>query len=65
MALAPQVRGRWLLVAALALQAGAVLFCGSLVGSVLLGWPTTLTPTGGTLLIAGWAAWAVAALSDR
>ena len=64
-ALAPQVRGRWLLVAALALQAGAVLFCGSLVGSVLLGWPTTLTPTGGTLLIAGWAAWAVAALSDR
>jgi uncharacterized membrane protein YgdD (TMEM256/DUF423 family) len=61
-ALAPQVRGRWLVVAALALQAGVVLFCGSLVGNVLLGWPTALAPTGGMLLIAGWATWAIAAL---
>jgi uncharacterized membrane protein YgdD (TMEM256/DUF423 family) len=61
-ALAPQVRRPWTLVASLALQSGVLLFCGSLVGSVLLGWPTTLAPTGGMLLIAGWAAWAIAAL---
>lgn len=61
-ALAPQVRGPWLLAASLALQLGVLLFCGSLVGSVLLGWPATFAPAGGMLLIAGWVAWAIAAL---
>ena len=64
-ALAPQVRGRWMQAAALALQLGVLLFCGSLIGSVLLGWPATLAPTGGMLLIAGWVAWAIAALRGQ
>jgi uncharacterized membrane protein YgdD (TMEM256/DUF423 family) len=64
-ALVPQVRGPWLRLASLALQSGVLLFCGSLAGSVLLGWPSTLAPTGGTLLIAGWIAWAIAALRSH
>lgn len=61
-ALAPQVRGRWKLAASVSLQLGVLLFCGSLAGNVLLGWPTTLAPMGGMLLIAGWIAWAIGAL---
>ena len=62
MALTPQVQGRWRLVASIAMQLGVLLFSGSLIANVLLGWPTTLAPTGGMLLIAGWLAWAIAAL---
>ena len=34
--------------------AGIALFCGSLVGAALYALPTTLAPTGGTLLMLGW-----------
>jgi uncharacterized membrane protein YgdD (TMEM256/DUF423 family) len=64
-ALAPQVHGRWKLAASVALQLGVLLFCGSLIGNVLLGWPTTLAPTGGMLLITGWTAWAIAELRSH
>lgn len=63
--LAPLVQGRWRLGAAIALQLGVLLFSGSLIANVLLGWPTTLAPTGGLLLIAGWLAWAFAALRSH
>lgn len=33
---------------------GMLLFCGSLVGAALLGWPTRLAPFGGISLIVGW-----------
>ncbi|WP_407352300.1 DUF423 domain-containing protein [Luteimonas sp. R10] len=33
---------------------GMLLFCGSLAGNALLGWPTAAAPFGGVLLIAGW-----------
>ncbi|WP_149195017.1 DUF423 domain-containing protein [Luteimonas suaedae] len=33
---------------------GMLLFCGSLAGNVLFGWPTAAAPFGGMLLIAGW-----------
>ena len=64
-ALAPQVQGRWRLGASIALQLGLLLFSGSLIANVLLGWPTALAPTGGLLLIAGWLAWAIAALRSH
>jgi len=35
--------------------AGIVLFCGSLIGAALQGWPTTLAPAGGIALMLGWA----------
>ena len=38
-----------------ALALGIVLFCGSLVGAALLGWPTRAVPAGGFALMAGWA----------
>ena len=34
---------------------GIGLFCGSLVGAALHGWPTTLAPAGGVALMLGWA----------
>lgn len=41
--------------AALALLAsGMLLFCGSLIGAALLGWPTRLAPIGGSALILAW-----------
>ncbi len=43
---------------------GVLLFCGSLVMSVLAHWPTTLAPLGGTLLIGGWLLYAVDSLKD-
>jgi uncharacterized membrane protein YgdD (TMEM256/DUF423 family) len=33
---------------------GLLLFCGSLIGAALLGWPTRLAPFGGSALILGW-----------
>jgi uncharacterized membrane protein YgdD (TMEM256/DUF423 family) len=41
---------------------GALVFSGSLAGKVLWGWPTTLAPFGGSLLIAAWLALAMALL---
>lgn len=52
--LAPVTFRRLGRLALLALYAGVLLFCGSLVFNVLAQWPTTLAPLGGMLLIAGW-----------
>lgn len=41
-------------VALVMLLAGMLLFCGSLAGNALFGWPTTAAPLGGLSLIAGW-----------
>lgn len=50
-------------VAALAvLLLGTVLFCGSVAGGALLGWPTRLAPAGGSLMMLGWLLWAADAL---
>ena len=47
--------------AGLWLQAGGVmLFCGSLVGNAVAGWPTGLAPLGGMALMLGWLMLAVA-----
>ncbi|MDB6163712.1 MAG: rane protein [Xanthomonadaceae bacterium] len=43
--------GRWALSL---MAAGVLLFSGSLSGSVLVHWPTTLAPLGGMAMIAGW-----------
>ena len=45
-----------------ALYVGVLLFCGSLVMSVLGQWPTTLAPLGGVLLIGGWLLYAADSL---
>lgn len=42
-------------LARIAFVAGIGLFCGSLVGAALHGWPTTLAPAGGIALMLGWA----------
>jgi uncharacterized membrane protein YgdD (TMEM256/DUF423 family) len=39
--------------------AGIVLFCGSLAGAALQGWPSTLAPAGGIALMLGWVILAV------
>jgi uncharacterized membrane protein YgdD (TMEM256/DUF423 family) len=39
--------------------AGIALFCGSLVGAALQGWPTSLAPAGGVALMLAWAILAV------
>ncbi len=41
---------------------GTLLFSGSLVGNVLMQWPTTLAPIGGTTLMGGWVLLALSAL---
>jgi uncharacterized membrane protein YgdD (TMEM256/DUF423 family) len=46
-------------LALLALLLGVLLFSGSLTGSVLARWPTTLAPMGGLLMIGGWLALAL------
>ena len=43
-------------LALLALLLGVLLFSGSLTGHVLAGWPTTLAPMGGLMMIGGWLA---------
>lgn len=61
-ALSPVATRRLAQVALLALLAGVLLFSGSLVSHVLVQWPTTLAPLGGSLLIGGWLLWALDAL---
>jgi uncharacterized membrane protein YgdD (TMEM256/DUF423 family) len=58
-ALAPSTTRTLGHVALLALLLGLLLFSGSLTGSVLARWPTTLAPMGGLLMIGGWLALAV------
>jgi uncharacterized membrane protein YgdD (TMEM256/DUF423 family) len=41
---------------------GTLLFSGSLVGNVLMQWPTTLAPAGGMSLMGGWVLLALSAL---
>lgn len=41
---------------------GTLLFAGSLVGNVLMHWPTTLAPAGGITLMGGWVLLALSAL---
>ena len=41
---------------------GTLLFAGSLVGNVLMQWPTTLAPAGGITLMGGWVLLALSAL---
>lgn len=41
---------------------GLALFCGSLIGAALFGWPTRLAPSGGMLLIVSWLLLGVALL---
>jgi len=59
-ALAPRARGRLGLVAMAGLLAGVLLFAGSLAGAHFFGLPTRLAPLGGSLLMLGWLAYAVA-----
>jgi uncharacterized membrane protein YgdD (TMEM256/DUF423 family) len=58
-ALAPAARSRLARLSMLAIWLGVALFSGSLSAGVLLHWPMTLAPYGGTLLIAGWLLYAV------
>lgn len=60
--LGPHSNTRWKRAALAAWLLGMGLFCGSLILSVLAGWPTTLAPFGGMLLIAGWILQGIAAL---
>ena len=53
-ALAPAQATRTARVALGALLLGVLAFAGSLALSTLAGWPTTVAPAGGMLLIAGW-----------
>ncbi|WP_019399457.1 DUF423 domain-containing protein [Pseudoxanthomonas sp. GW2] len=64
-ALWPRAAGRLARGALLALLLGTLLFCGSLAGGALAGWPTRLAPSGGTLMMLGWLGWAVSALRGR
>jgi len=61
-ALAPRARGYLAPAALWALLLGVLLFAGSLVGARFFGLPTRLAPMGGSLMILGWLAHAVAAL---
>lgn len=47
-------RGGLLAICRWGLLAGSLLFCGSLVGAALAGWPSTLAPLGGITLILSW-----------
>lgn len=46
--------GRITGIAKLIFLIGIILFCGSLYGKPLLGWPVTLAPAGGMALMLGW-----------
>jgi uncharacterized membrane protein YgdD (TMEM256/DUF423 family) len=61
-ALASHAAHRLGAIALAMVSAGVVLFAGSLVAAALWRWPTTLAPTGGLLLIAGWLLFAVHSL---
>ncbi|MEJ7745992.1 MAG: DUF423 domain-containing protein [Luteimonas sp.] len=62
--LAPAASSRLNRIALAMLYAGVLLFSGSLVFNVLAGWPASLAPLGGTLLIAGWMVLAVDAIRE-
>lgn len=53
-ALAPLAPAGLARVSLAAMLAGVLLFSGSLAAGALLGWPTTLAPAGGMLMIGGW-----------
>ncbi|WP_460821131.1 DUF423 domain-containing protein [Lysobacter olei] len=62
-ALAPLAAGRlWRVLALSGLLLGTLLFSGSLILHVFLQWPTALAPMGGTVMMASWLAWAIAAV---
>lgn len=46
--------GRWLAAALMLAVGGCLIFAGSLLAAVGLGWPTTAAPWGGSLMILGW-----------
>lgn len=60
--LAPSASSRLNRIALAVLYVGVLLFSGSLVFNVLAGWPASLAPIGGTLLIAGWMVLAIDAI---
>ncbi|WP_132999345.1 DUF423 domain-containing protein [Luteimonas arsenica] len=60
-ALAPRANGRLATLALCGLLLGVLLFAGSLAGAHFMGLPTRLAPIGGSLMILGWLAHAVAA----
>lgn len=60
--LAPSAISRLARIALLLLYLGVLLFSGSLVFNALAGWPSSLAPFGGMLLVAGWVAWAIDAM---
>ena len=61
-ALAPRLSSRLELLAMACLLLGVLLFAGSLAGAHFFGLPTRLAPLGGSLLMLGWLAHAVAAI---
>jgi uncharacterized membrane protein YgdD (TMEM256/DUF423 family) len=65
-ACAAQHRGAWFLIAGSVLLGGALLFCGDLTARIFLGYRLFpfAAPAGGTLMIVGWVAAALAALSS-
>ena len=54
LALSPNAQRRLEQAALGAMAAGMLLFCGSLIGAALFGWPTRLAPIGGSTLILAW-----------
>ena len=60
--LAPMAMNTLAKIALATIYVGVLLFSGSLVFNVLAGWPTSLAPAGGMLLMAGWVLWAINAV---
>lgn len=58
-ALAPQNMRRLGFVALTLIAIGTLLFSGSLVGAHFFGWPTRLSPIGGSAMMAGWLLYAI------
>jgi len=57
--------GPWLAAGGGLLLLGILLFCGSLTGMALWGWPVTLvTPTGGLCFIIGWLALGLSGITE-
>jgi uncharacterized membrane protein YgdD (TMEM256/DUF423 family) len=50
------IAGLLLTLSTVSMVLGVLLFCGSLLGRVLFGWPTALAPFGGFALMLGWLA---------
>ena len=53
-ALSPLAVRRWAFFGLVAILAGTLLFCGSLVAAAIWGLPTAAAPLGGTLMMLGW-----------